>query len=165
MQLCVSDMQQQKQLNLNARVCVPAGSSCLFSCPNVAGVSPCRPSYNNTRRAGTISGTICRYDLCVQQWAGRYGTRHGAAMSHTHPPTTYPYLLQLQVVSLLYMQRVSKRVSVSGKKDCLSCQIFFSEQLEVEKQQTASMAQFCIKTYCCQMNFSVVTISEFWHLE
>ena len=85
MQLCVSDMQQQKQLNLNARVCVPAGSSCLFSCPNVAGVSPCRPSYNNTRRAGTISGTICRYDLCVQQWAGRYGTRHGAAMSPTHP--------------------------------------------------------------------------------
>ena len=156
-------MQQQKQLNLNARVCVPAGSSCLFSCPNVAGVSPCRPSYNNTRRAGTISGTICRHTVCTTVGGP---VRHPARRCNvSHPPTTCPYLLQLQVVSPLYMQRVSKRVSVSGKKDCLSCQLFFSEQLEVEKLQTASMAQFCIKTYCCQMNFSVVTISEFWHLE
>ena len=139
--------------------------------PAVSSAAQTSPASLRAVRRTIIHGVPVRSPVqyagtpCVQQWAGRYGTRHGTAMSHTHPPTTYPYLLQLQVVSPLYMQRVSKRVSVSGKKDCLSCQLFFSEQLEVEKLQTASMAQFCIKTYCCQMNFSVVTISEFWHLE
>ena len=106
-----------------------------------------RPSYNNTRRAGTISGTICRCwcPVCVQEWAGRYGTRHGAAMSHTHPPTTCPYLLApaTSCVTPIHAKVFEIRSFVRQKRLPLMPNLF-QPTLEVERQQTASMAPFRI---------------------
>ena len=107
-----------------------------------------RPSYNNTRRAGTISGTICRCwcRVCVQEWAGRYGARHGAAMSHTHPPTHNLPLLACSSYKLCHSYTCKGfeiRSFVRQKRLPLMPNLF-QPTLEVERQQTASMAPFRI---------------------
>ena len=148
MQFCVPDMQQQ--LNLNAPVCVPAGPSCLFSCPNVAGVSSPAPRRAVLRTI--IHGVPVRSPV---QYAGAGAvvcTRVGGPVRHparrcnvSHPPTTCPYLLApaTSCFTPIYAKVFEIRSFVRQKRLPLMPNLF-QPTLEVERQQTASMAPFRI---------------------
>ena len=103
---------------------------------------------------------------CVQEWAGRYGTRHGAAMSHTHPPTTCPYLLApaTSCVTPIHAKVFEISFFVRHRKTPFDAKSF-PANIGGRIASNSINDSILLNTYCCHMNFWLLLFlsSDIWN--
>ena len=104
---------------------------------------------------------------CIQEWAGRYGTRHGAAMSHTHPPTHNLPLLACSSYKLCHSY------TCKGFRNKFLCQAemtafdakSFPANIGGRIASNSINDSILLNTYCCHMNFWLLLFpsSDIWN--